>query len=421
MNCLNTFSLGKPESFQIDGTTSFVNHKNPGENHPYFRIIDLKSSYKPFPGHFFSSYLHFNDIRMNIFNKETSGFKLTDILDFYYNLNYNITSNDGVIHIQPDDYDLTFYQGPLLNKGQISFNTTPTIYHRYEDQLYLNYDGHIMYGLLDNLNIHLKYRAPDEWERQPSELMTGGKFRYKLFFSEVDISQRYDNIFSDFFRETSNFKTHANMGLLIGKRALSIRNIAANYNQFFNSNIGHHQILLTFNYDNPGTGERTFSFRSKYGVFDQLTVGGTYALKSNFFEQDESSVEMAYSNFPLQELRPSELSPIIYTHGYLLPSGVIKAKILLAHAYNGRLGLHLISEARLGLPWTLNIDGKYTYFRNTRFFDDIFKYIELGVSKYFSHSYINIKYQYIFDSFNEYYVVEDYQSDDVSFTYNWIF
>lgn len=266
---------------------------------------------------------------------------------------YDFLSREGAIQQKESDYGISFYKGPLLNQGQFRLNGA--IQFDLEEKAYPKlFSFTPSVGLTDNLELSAQFFSRKQWG---TDTLTnpGGLSQYISAQLDFRLPQLQltlsDHVFHYERSDTSslmippsisditNHDFNLSAFLLLGKRNLTLNNVAGNWDHYYSSQLGKNQFSMsanlnpnfindvdTISHDTSITVAPHYSLSLGYGIHDEVTVKLSYQKPSTpeenglsrWIEPGYFRVGLEAGNKPLRTQGPHEVSSMEYEFGPVL-------------------------------------------------------------------------------------------------------
>ncbi len=274
----------------------------------------------------------------------------------YNNYGSKLLTNDGEIKISSLDYQLAFFNGPMLNKMQ--YKHTIQVWHQWWDDTSLDnmyYSGE--FGLLNNfsfgssmaLNRDRKYYELLGYDEN-GFAQYGEKDYYDKFLT-FKLHGRTEKVFGtlsyignknseskiDFLsalNKTGSLITLSG-GYLHGTRELTFANVNGNWDNYYDQTLGKGQILGTADLyiapymdDGKSTNDINAKLDGTYGISDEINAGAIYYRnggKGSAGAQNTFIIKAAYCSVPLRNYGPGAAPILEYHYGKKPGPGEFKA------------------------------------------------------------------------------------------------
>ena len=272
-------------------------------------------------------------------------------------LQWDFLSRQGNIVVDPDYYDMAFYFGPQVNRGQFGFRSGCQTFAHNENQ-YSSYNNGGFY-VLPVLGITERFQVSGRVNYFPSSVVYGNTLAgirgdYRLPHFQLSpgwlLKQRsIENVNYEY--ETRSLHELFLEGTFVsGHHVGSVDQVRGNWDGSFSDMLGPLQLLGRTSVSSSFTPNDTFFHLSQYpfsntyflqdewvpplfrghllwsasqnlrfGLLPDLTLGSDYNLLSQdgMKPRHHLSVNATFSNFTPREKGPSEVSKFEYAYGHL--------------------------------------------------------------------------------------------------------
>lgn len=266
---------------------------------------------------------------------------------------YDFLSQKGSIQQKESDYNISFYRGPLLNQGQ--FQLKGALQFDVKEKGYPKYVSFTpSVGISDNLELSTRFESNKSWRTDTilkqglldQTLSATLVFRLPQFHLQIIDNFRHEKntdstslFIPPSITEISDHNLSIYAFLLLGKRNLTINNVAGNWDNTYNSQLGKQQFSLetyfnTFFYNeiDPETKDTILTvtpyyfLRLGYGLTDRLTFKLNYDKYPTPYQDQFTRwigpgffrIGLDAGNKPLRTKGPHEVSRMEYEFGTIL-------------------------------------------------------------------------------------------------------
>jgi len=266
---------------------------------------------------------------------------------------YDFLSREGAIQQKDSDFGISFYKGPLLNQGQFRLNGS--IQFDIDEKAYPKlFSFSPSVGITDNLELSAQFYSSKQWGTDtltnPGGLSQdiSAQLDFRLPQLQLTLS---DHVFHFERSDTSSLMIPPSISditdhdfnlsafLLLGKRNLTLNNVAGNWDHYYSSQLGKKQFSLsanlnpnfindvdTISHDTSITVAPHYSLSLGYGIHDEVTVKLSYQKPptpmedglSRWIEPGYFRVGLEAGNKPLRTQGPHEVSRMEYEFGPVL-------------------------------------------------------------------------------------------------------
>ncbi|MGL1904038.1 MAG: hypothetical protein OCC49_18025 [Fibrobacterales bacterium] len=358
------FYKGKEQvySMYISPTIGWLSSDDSESDIVIARLLYVQGQYMVSPGHMlYLSMVPTNLWATKIFSPQESDSKYgtEDPAVTINTYGSKLLTNNGEIRITPEEYQLAFFNGPMLNKMQYQHDVS--VVHQWWDSFDLeNFDYSGDLGLLNNVTIgatfnldHTKqyiYNGNDKskYSKTTSLRIKGrtDKLFGSLSYSSSDKSASKID-FNSTIKKTGSLITLSG-GYLHGTRALTFDNVNGNWDNYYDQTLGKGQILgnaalyiAPYMDDGSSAYDINAELDGAYGISDQLNVGAIFFRnggRGNLDAKNTIALKSSYCSVPLRDYGPAQAPVLEYHFGKKPSKGEFKAdiwiKLPIADNYN---------------------------------------------------------------------------------------
>ncbi|MBN1757953.1 MAG: hypothetical protein JW863_06540 [Chitinispirillaceae bacterium] len=308
----------------------------------------------PSPGNRLTATVSSTNFYFGVADVAHTGFQ--DPLNFVNRYRWDFLSRRGIIRVEPDQYENSFFFGPQLNAGQVrvhieidhTISSSESYYPRF-----FSADSYLSAGLFDNLSgtghfsiIHSRSNTGFTDLVQDSISASGtvqlrtepvtASFWYSYerpFYSREDTYPHdpyfYPSEYSDPTLIQYEYHLHrlfSDVTFITGKRIRSLAEVNGNWDGYFSPRLGSRQFLAYFHPEGVFTRSsdredtRTFTLDNtlRFGCTPFLTIGEQGRIRVSTAAQPlyDVSLTATLSNIPLRTRGPEQVSKFEYTFGY---------------------------------------------------------------------------------------------------------